>query len=174
MIRKRSTKDSFGFTMLEILLVVIILGIMAIIIMPALYFSIRETRLNTLKTNLNTIRGAIAIYYHQHDNTYPGAHDVKGAPVSNANQSEKAFIDQLTRYTDINGKVLREKDSAYKFGPYLKINEFPSNPYNNISDVICDITTTDISAKASDGSSGWKFYTKTGVFIANDGAHDDL
>ncbi len=174
MIWKRCTKDSFGFTLLEILVVVIILGILAIIIVPQIYFSSVEARLNTLRTNLNTVRRVIELYYLEHNNTYPGAHDDRGAPASNIAQAEKAFIAQLTRYTDINGEVGREKDGTYKFGPYLKSNKLPVNPFNNDNDVLCDITTTDITAKASDGSSGWKFYTKPGVFLANDGAHDDL
>ncbi len=113
-------------------------------------------------------------YYHQHNNIYPGAHDDRGDPVANEAQAGKAFINQLTRYTDINGEVVNEKDGIYKFDPYLKSDKLPLNPFNNDNDVLCDITTTDITAKASDGSSGWKFYTKTGVFLANDGAHDDL
>lgn len=156
------------------LIVVITLGILAMIIIPQINVSSGEARLNTMKTNLNTVREAIEIYYHQHNNIYPGAHDESGYPVSNTGQAKKAFIYQLTRYTDINGEVKNEKDGTHKFGPYLKSNELPLNPFNNDSDVLCDITTTDISAKASDGSSGWKFYTKTGVFFANDGTHDDL
>lgn len=58
--------------------------------------------------------------------------------------------------------------------PYIKGGELPTNPYNGRNDVKCDITPTDITAKASDGSSGWKFYTKTGVLLANDGSNDNL
>ena len=173
MTRKRCTKSSYGFTLLEILVVVIIMGILAIIIVPEVYFTQRETQLNTLKTSLNNIRCAIEIYFHHH-NTYPGVRDTKGDPVANESQAGKAFIEQLTRYTDINGEVSKIKTGTYKFGPYLKSDKPPLNPFNNDNAVLCDITTTDISARASDGSSGWKFYTKIGVLIANDGAHDDL
>lgn len=62
----------------------------------------------------------------------------------------------------------------YEFGPYLKSSELPQNPFNNNNDILCDIITTDITAKVSDGSSGWKFYTKTGLLMANDGSHDNL
>ena len=63
---------------------------------------------------------------------------------------------------------------AYNFGPYLKSDTLLLNPFNEKSDVKCDIATTDISVRASDGNSGWKFYTQTGVLMANDGEHDDL
>ena len=142
------------------------------VVVPQIYFAREEVRLSTLRTGLNTVRGAIELYYYQHNNTYPGAHDDSGDPVSNKAQAEKAFIRQLTGYTDINGEVKNVKDGTYKFGPYLKSNKLPLNPYNNNDDVVCDITTTNITVRESDGSSGWKFYTKTGVLIANDGAHD--
>jgi hypothetical protein len=48
----------------------------------------------------------------------------------------------------------------------------PKNPFNNNSDILCDIAETNISAAASSGSNGWKFYTITGRLIADDGAHD--
>ncbi|MCJ7538664.1 MAG: type II secretion system GspH family protein [Desulfobacterales bacterium] len=174
-IRKgRIQNNSSGFTLIEMLIVVIILGILAIIIIPQINVSSGEARLNTLKTNLNTVRNAIELYYHQHNNIYPGAHDDSGNPVPNTGQAQKAFLYQLTSYTDINGEVKNEKDGTYKFGPYLKSNNLPLNPFNNNNSVLCDITTTDITARASNGSSGWKFYTKTGIFLANDGAHDNL
>jgi len=172
MILKRRIKDAFGFTLLEILAAVIILGILAVIIVPQIYFSYQETRLNTLRANLNAIRVAIEPYYHQHNYVYPGAHDDKGDPVSYKEQAENAFIAQLAGYTDINGKVNNKKAGTYTFGPYLKSNKLPLNPFNNDNSVVCDITTTDVTVRAPDGSSGWKFYTKTGVLIANDGAHD--
>ena len=172
MIRKGPAKNAFGFTLLEILVVVIVLGILAMIIVSQIYLSNQKARLNTLRTNLNNIRFAVALYYHQHNDTYPGIHDEKGDPAANKTQAQKAFVAQLTGYTDINGEVNNEKDGTYKFGPYLKSSELPLNPYNNDQDVVCDITTTNIMVRESDGSSGWKFYTKTGVLIANDGAHD--
>ena len=48
----------------------------------------------------------------------------------------------------------------------------PKNPFNDLTTVICDIVTTDISAAVSGGTAGWKFYTQTGRLIADDGAHD--
>ena len=35
-----------------------------------------------------------------------------------------------------------------------------------------DTAEKDITVKASNGATGWKFYAQTGVLIANDGAHD--
>jgi hypothetical protein len=48
------------------------------------------------------------------------------------------------------------------------------NPYNNDNTVVCDTTTNDITDRTSGGTNGWRFYTLTGVLMANDGAHDPL
>ncbi|MFC1516881.1 prepilin-type N-terminal cleavage/methylation domain-containing protein [Thermodesulfobacteriota bacterium] len=163
-----------GFTLIEMLIVIVVLVILAMIIVPQVTDYSDDTTLRTLQTNLNTLRRAVEIYYIQHCKTYPGAHNINGNPAANTGLAAKAFRQQLFRYSDINGKTSLTKDATYKFGPYLKAKELPINPFNNKNDVKCDFTTTDITVKTSDGSTGWKFYTETGILIANDGAHDDL
>ena len=152
---------------------IVVLGIIAMIIVPQIIVSSEDATLRTVQTNLNTLRKAVKLYYAQHDNTYPGFNDDGGDTAEDAADAEKGFKMQLTRYTDVTGEDDTHKNSSYKFGPYIKGGELPTNPYNNKNDVKCDITTTDITVKASDGTTGWKFYTKTGILMANDGAHDD-
>ena len=80
MIRKgRVHNNSSGFTLIEMLIVIIILGILVMIIIPQINVSSDEARLNTMRTNLKTVRNAIELYYHQHDNTYPGAVNMNGS-----------------------------------------------------------------------------------------------
>lgn len=172
-LRRKFQKQS-GFTLIEILIVIIILGILAVVILPHVSVSSGDAKLSTLKTNLDAMRRIVELYYTEHNNTYPGVNGDNGVLAGNVGLAAKGFERQLTRYTDVNGDVEENKDPTYKFGPYIKGGELPMNPYNNENDVKCDITTTDITAKASDGSSGWKFYTKTGVLIANDGSNDIL
>ncbi len=168
-------KKQAGFTLIEILIVVILLGIMATIIIPQVRVSSDDAELNSLKTNLNSMRDAIRLYYHQHGNTYPGVkRALNGDDVINQGQSELSFFRQLTKYSEVTGNVSVTKTAAAKYGPYIRGGSLPTNPYNDKNDLTCDITTADITARSSDGSTGWKFYTKTGVLLANDGAHDDL
>jgi prepilin-type N-terminal cleavage/methylation domain-containing protein len=167
-------RKQHGFTLIEILIVVILLGILATIIVPQLSMSSDDAKLNTLKTNLNYLRNTIDLYYHQHNNTYPGVNDSNGILSTKENDSVKGFEDQLFLYTDLKGEAVTIKDGTHQLGPYIKGGELPRNPFNNKKGVVCDITTTDITARVSDGNSGWKFYTKTGILMANDGAHDDL
>ncbi len=167
-------QKQIGFTLIEILIVIVILGILAIVIVPQLTVSTEYAKLQTTKTNLRILKEAIGLYHLQHNNAYPGDNNISGNPASNTGLAKKAFLQQLTRYTNTNGSVSDTKDATYKFGPYLKSDTLPQNPFNEDRAVTCDITTTDITARVSGGGGGWKFYTQTGVLMANDGGHDDL
>jgi len=170
----RRLRGRSGFTLIEILIVVILLGILAVIIIPRVKSTTEDAKLNTLKTDLIYLRKAIELYYHQHNNTFPGRNDINGNPANNANSSRIAFVQQLTLYTAINGTVSATKDAIHRFGPYVGGEALPTNPYNGKNAVICDFNETDITAKVSSSTdtNGWKFYTITGVFLANDGDHD--
>ena len=169
-------KDQSGFTLIEMLVVVIILGILAMIIVPQITVSTEDASVNTLQTNLNGVRTQIELYAAQHGNDYPGAKKTDGTGVDTAAADlPDAFVDQLTLYTDAKGKTSADVDKTnYPYGPYLKTG-LPMNPFNDLNDVTCDITTTDVTTRDSSGAgTGWKYYVKTGVFFAADGAHDNL
>ena len=173
MIRTRLNKQA-GFTLIEMLIVVLLLGILAMLIIPQISVSTDDARLNTLHSNLGSMRNAIELYYHQHNETYPGGNDVNGTATSDAAVSATAFLRQLTEYTDINGDAEPIKDLTHIYGPYLKSVTLPTNPYNNSNAVVCDPAEDDITARASAGAQGWKFYPQTGVLMANDGGNDTL
>ena len=85
-----------------------------------------------------------------------------------------AFLEQLTQYTDINGDVAVASDATHIYGPYIKGTILPTNPFNNDATVVCDVATNDITDRTSGGTQGWRFYTLTGVLMANDGGNDTL
>jgi general secretion pathway protein G len=176
---KKTVKNQSGFTLIEMLIVIIILGILAMIIIPQISVSTGDAKLNALRTNLNTVRNAIELYYHQHDGVYPGSVKTDGTGVATvAGDLPAAFVDQLTKYTEANGKAAGDSSTltAPIYGPYLKTVVLPENPFNVSNVATCDITTTDVTTRTAvpaDGT-GWRYYVKTGVFIANDSlVHDD-
>ena len=170
----RVIKAESGFTLVEMLIVVILLGILATVIVPQISVSTEDAKLNTLSNNLTHIRNAIELYYYQHKNVYPGA-AVPGTKPSDVTDEDTAFVAQLTRYTDEDGNISNAKDDTYKYGPYIKGPAIPNNPFNSLGDVTVDTTETDITKKDSTGAStGYKFYAITGVFMAADGDHDTL
>jgi general secretion pathway protein G len=163
---KERKLERAGFTLIEMLIVVVILGILAMVIIPQISTSTDDAKLSTLQTNLSAMRNAVELYYAQHNSTYPGA------ALGGAADAATAFEQQLTRYTDFTNTISNVKSDVFKFGPYIKGGKLPTNPFNDNNDVVVDNAQNDITVRASDGTTGWKFYAQTGVLIANDGAND--
>jgi type II secretory pathway pseudopilin PulG len=157
---------------MEMLVVVIILGILAMIIVPQITPSTDEARLTALQTNLNTVRSAIEIYAAQHKNRYPGLYNEStGAAVTTDAEAKTAFLAQLTLFSDINGVTSATPSATYKYGPYMKlgVNTLPMNPYNDSADVACDFDQNDLTAaRTAAGTQGWKYFAPLGIFFAND------
>jgi prepilin-type N-terminal cleavage/methylation domain-containing protein len=163
-----------GFTLVELLIVVIILAIMSAIAIPQFSSSTEDAKVSSLETNLAELRAAVELYYHQHNSRYPGVYAETDGTTATATAAaaQTAFIAQLTQYTDRNGKVAGVKDATYKYGPYIKKATLPKNPFIDGAaavGVLADIAQNDITVAITvDGSTGWKFYTKTGRLVAND------
>ncbi|HVP11573.1 MAG TPA: type II secretion system protein [Phycisphaerae bacterium] len=140
-----------GFTLVELLIVVIILGILAAVVIPQFTDASTDTRSSSLAQNLQTIRQQIEVYRLQHAGSYP--------TVAN-------FANQMTMTTDAAGSTTA---GTRPFGPYMM--SIPNNPFSNANDVS--------STVSSDGTKGW-FYDGAGIFKANDGgttngvAHNSL
>ncbi len=170
-------KGSSGFTLIEMLIVIIILGILAMVIIPQISVSTEDAKVSTLKTNLTGIRSAIEIYYAQHNMTYPGVKKTDGTEtlIIDAGESATAFIAQLTQYTDAKGHVSASADAAnYPFGPYIKGGALPANPFTTSAtdavNVVCELSTTVkiTDARTLSGTVGWKFLRSLGILHAND------
>lgn len=171
----RRVKNGDGFTLIEMLIVIIILGILAMVIIPQISVSTDDAKVSTMKANLSTMRAAIEVYYAQHNMTYPGKNDVSGAATATAADSALAFVNQLTQYTDATGKVATVYSATTaQFGPYIKGGSLPTNPFNNLSTVKCDVTAApDITTasgllRAADTGTGWKCIQQLGIIFAND------
>ncbi len=72
MISLRSSRNQEGFTLVELLIVVIILAILAAIIVPQFSAATDDATQSAYDTNIANIRSAIDLYRQQH-NAYPGA-----------------------------------------------------------------------------------------------------
>ncbi len=158
-----------GFTLVELLIVVLILGILAGVVIPQFASSTQDARVASLDTTLVHMRGAIDLYNQEHDE-YPSAL-LDGA--GNAAGSPAAFLTQLTQYTDLDGDVQLTTDATHIFGPYLKKNVMPTEPVTQLA-VLEVITVGALGMVATVGDpGGWKFDNVTGQFIVNDAAWDD-
>src|ERR1044071_2387733 len=109
-----------GFTLVEILIVVIILGILAAIVIPQFTSASQDARESSLASQLQTLRSQIELYKLQHLDKLPNL--VGAAP---------GCWDQLTTKTDASGAASAAADA---FGPYMQ--SAPSNPINGLSNVV--------------------------------------
>lgn len=153
-----------GFTLVEILIVVIILGILAAIVIPQFTEASTDARKSSVASTLQTIRSQIELFKVQHNDIIPGvANDTDGTA---AWKIMLKYTDQVsTKITDTTG-IADKKDLDKKiiYGPYLQ--QAPLNPMNNLSGVL--VVTT--SSKEGDDapSVGWVFNSDTGEVYATD------
>jgi len=107
-----------GFTLVEILIVVIILGILAAIVIPQFTSASQDARKNSLVSQLQTLRSQIELYKLQHLDQLPSTLILGGAT--------PAVWGQFTNKTDASGAT--GTTTAFPFGPYLQAP--PTNPLN--------------------------------------------
>ena len=155
---KRAMKK--GFTLVEILIVVIILGILAAIVIPQFTEASQEARISNLMTNLQTVRSQLLLYKTQHQEVYPGK--AGGGTVADASTS--VFGQQLCQYSDNTGATSATPNATHTFGPYLQA--VPTNPISGFNSItVVDDAATAFGAPAADA--GWWLNRVTGEFRAN-------
>jgi len=145
-------KAKSGFTLVEILIVVVILGILAAIVIPQFTEASTEAKLSSLCTDLQTMRSQIELYKIQHNDALPAA----------GVDTEADFIADLTGQTNIAGAA------GTDYGPYVQ--KIPTNQFS-------DLATVRVEAGASTAgaaSHGWVFNSTTGSFHADSAAHSAL
>src|SRR3990170_4630767 len=101
-----------GFTLVEILIVVIILGILAAIVIPQFTNASEDARESALVSQLQTLRSQLELYKLQHRDNYP----------TDTGASDGAWNwDLLTQITDEDGAAFVAGTSTTgPFGPYLQ------------------------------------------------------
>jgi general secretion pathway protein G len=141
--KKALRRNRKGFTLVEILIVVIILGILAAIVIPQFTNASTDARKSSLTTQLQSLQQQIALYQLQHNNAYPLL-ITTGWTV-------------FTEYTDVNGNVSATADATHIYGPY-----FPTTPINPLT------AAANASVVAADpsGSPGWVYSETTGKIYA--------
>ena len=149
-----------AFTLVEILIVVIILGILAAIVIPQFSNASQSARANTLKDELRFLREQNAIYKIIHNDIPPG-YDSNN-PLGSA--SEATYVAQMTLYTDAYGTTSATQSTVYKNGPYL--SKIPANPINNKSSILILQNGDAMPTDASDVY-GWIYQPQTRTFLSD-------
>src|SRR3954465_6599526 len=89
-----------GFTPVEILIVVIILGILAAIVIPQFSNASTDAKKNSLTSQLQTMRSQIELYKLQHNDQIPSKFKTDG---QYGGTGKEVDWDQLTGQTDVSG-----------------------------------------------------------------------
>lgn len=126
-----------GFTLVELIIVLLILGVLAAIVVPKISNYVDDAKSVGTYAQLKNIRSAFELYRTQHNNNYPSLADLQ------ANWSV------LLTNTNVDGSV----DPKGVFGPYIQ--QPPKNPWTNSSSVVNAASTGDIN-------DGWRYDEITG------------
>lgn len=146
-----------AFTLVEILIVVVILGIIAAIVVPQFSNASQVSRENTLKDELRYLRTQIVVYQAQHSDQ-PAGYQNGGIGANPAS----LFVQQMTQYTDMSGNTSATQSSTYLYGPYL--SKMPSNPLTGDATIK---VVTGTGSMSPDGTTAWIYNPTTASIIVN-------
>ena len=90
-------KNQGGFTLVELMIVVIIVGILAAVAIPMYQGATERAKASEAVAALGTIRGALRVYYAEHG-TYVNANFIDNALVTAGNVLDVSTTDLLGRY----------------------------------------------------------------------------
>jgi general secretion pathway protein G len=138
MVKRRLNK---AFTLVEILIVVVILGILAAIVVPQFSRASEDAQVSNVESQLQTLRSQVELFRVRNNGEIPGS----GGPASNGD-----VFNTLT-----NPPAGQE--------PYLR--NAPVNPRTGTSTIIEG--TEPASAAAAIGDPGWIYDAATGRIWAN-------
>jgi prepilin-type N-terminal cleavage/methylation domain-containing protein len=120
-----------GFTLVEILIVVAILGILAAIVLPEFQNHVQQAKEAAAKDNLRIFREAVERYANDHNGNPPGYLNGNTSSVPNALH----LMNQLVKKsTNASGQIANIGTAGYPYGPYLPV--FPANPLNGMKSVL--------------------------------------
>jgi general secretion pathway protein G len=169
-----------GFTLVELLIVVIILAVLAAIIVPQFSTATIDAQEAALDANLARMRSAVELFHAQHSSVYPGAAATTGATCptggtagTGAANSAQAFMDHLLMYSDATGKTCSVGDTTFKYGPYLRKgvpNDSLTGKGSAASEIVVTSSGAPIAPAAATG--GWAYDTKSGQIVMNSNAND--
>lgn len=156
-----------GFTLVEILVVVVLLGILAAIVIPVIANSSTAAKQSALAVDLQLLRRVVLVYKYQHllevGPGYPNGQS-SGAP------TEQAFVDQATLSSNNGGQTAPVGTPGFSRGPYL--SKIPVNPFSGKDSIQMLGNGEDFPANADD-SHGWIYKAATSEIRPDNTGTDD-
>ncbi len=106
-----------GFTLLEVLLVLAILGVIAAMVVPKLIGQQQGAMISTTKASIHALSNTLDLYAVDHDATYPETLEDLLAPVDRDEQPMPPYLDTIPK--DAWGEVINyrlEEDPNFGTG----------------------------------------------------------
>ena len=141
-----SSTRKTGFTLVEILIVVVILGILAAIVIPQFTNASEEARSNSLITQLQSLRGQLELFQVQHNGNFP---DLAGG-----SQADWGVMTALSGDAFTGPGADPAPPAVNARGPYIQ--QPPSNAFENSATV----------AAAAAAGVGWVYDNANGAIYA--------
>lgn len=143
-------RRNFGFTLIEVLIVVVIMAVLAATIIPQFTASTDDAKKSARDFNAHSLRAQIELYRIDHGK-YPASADVLAAKLTHPTNAAEA-----------EGTTPGED---YPYGPYIMSDnhKLPKNPMNNYDAVVAGT-----GADAVEGNYGWQYNATTGEIWPND------
>jgi general secretion pathway protein G len=147
-----NSKRCSGFTLIEIMIVVVILAVLAATIIPQFSTSVNDSKVSAMQTSLQGLRTQIQLYSLQHNGSYPAL--------------TSSSVPQLLANTDVNGNV-GAAGTSFPYGPYIQ-GQMPVNAVDGNNTVTA---TAVFPPTAATSAGGWLYDAATGQVAPNDTAY---
>jgi prepilin-type N-terminal cleavage/methylation domain-containing protein len=141
---KKFNRRPAGFTLVEVLIVVVIMAILAATIVPQFSNSTNDAKVSSAKFNLHTLRSQIELYKSQHNGALPSV-----------------TLTELVNQTNATGTV--GTGTTFPYGPYMS-----SIPQNTVTNTNTVVTQSGTPTGTGTGTNGWLYDPTTGKIWFND------
>jgi len=144
-----------GFTLVELLIVVVILGILAAAVIPQFANASESAEMAALTSDLRIMREALQRYAIEHDGNFPGS------------------LTAIARFTNKTGTMAGNKTAVYKYGRYIPdIPRCPIGP-NKGATGWAAIGNNPPTVASGSPTVGWLYHSASGNVWVNDANHFD-
>jgi prepilin-type N-terminal cleavage/methylation domain-containing protein len=159
--RKHMRHAKGGFTLVELMIVVAIIGILAAVAIPKFAQMLEKSREGATKGNLGAIRSAASNYYADQQGQYPKTLDTASWTISTTSATN-AFPGFIPQYITVISPVKVTAASTYNG---TQANGGPGA--TNSNDVVFTGTWASPAFAATSAGQGWKYDSSTGSVWVN-------
>jgi prepilin-type N-terminal cleavage/methylation domain-containing protein len=159
------TKKQKGFTLVELMIVVAIIGVLAAVAIPKFADMLEKSREGATKGNLSAIKSAISNYYADQQGTYPSTLDTRSTYLGGS----ESFVPFIPQYIEtLPGVKVTAKNTV---NGTAATNNGPGKSPATAAQVTTGTWSAPAFATTSLGV-GWKYNSADGNFWVNSQLQD--